>query len=181
VFALFVVAVAGVGAWLAASSLRTQRDEGAVTPLDLPDPPGLEAAEAATLETGTSIEILALHPFPHEADGKPTSPEEGFHGYRILGRAPITDPGERRRLIEALYDGLARPAPFAACFNPRHGIRAVAGADTIDLVVCFECDTVQIHSPARAERPGSLPTSRAPEPAFDVILAAHGLEKHRAR
>jgi hypothetical protein len=181
VFALFVVAVAGVGACLAASSIRAPQEPAPGTPLDLPDPPGLEADEAATLETGTSLEILALHPHPHEADGKPAGPEEDFHGYRILGRGPITDPGERRRLLEALYDGLARPAPFAACFIPRHGIRAVAGAETIDLVVCFECDTVQVHSPGRGERPGSLPTSRAPEPAFDEILAAHGLEKHGAR
>jgi hypothetical protein len=34
---------------------------------------------------------------------------------------------------------------LAACFFPRHGIRATVGKQNVDFVICFECSMVYIY------------------------------------
>jgi hypothetical protein len=41
--------------------------------------------------------------------------------------------GHRRSLLQS-----------AACFNPRHDIRATHEGKTVDLVICYECFSLQV-------------------------------------
>jgi hypothetical protein len=67
---------------------------------------------------------------------------EYFHDHRVLGRTEIKEPKRKGELLAALYRGVEDPrASPAACFNPRHGIIAVAGTNRVELLICFECDS----------------------------------------
>lgn len=77
---------------------------------------------------------------------EPTNPETGpdFHGYRIVGQTQVTNARTRADLLGALYGGIGKGDP-QACFMPRHGIRAGHGKQTVDLLICFECDRIEIY------------------------------------
>lgn len=80
-----------------------------------------------------------------------------FHGHGIIGQVALS--GEARaKLLASFYDGFTLPySPPRAdgrtdlkqiglgCFNPRHGIRAVSGGKTVDLLICFECRHVEVY------------------------------------
>ncbi len=102
-------------------------------------------------------------------------PEVGgtFHGYRVLGAAEVGPGPERARLLEAFQDGLNRgPAGGAACFFPRHGLRAVVGGEPADYLICFECSWVHAYV---SGAPSSLTISAAPQAAFNGCLEARGV------
>ncbi|MDA1195733.1 MAG: hypothetical protein O2894_11180 [Planctomycetota bacterium] len=131
----------------------------------------------AVLEQADRLELLALHPFPFD-DGKPAA-GEGFHDYKILGRADVPA-ADRGALVTALYRAIGENDGTAAmCFNPRHGLRAVRGTSTVDLVICFECLQIHGHGVAPDFRSSGLTTQSA-EPAFDALLTKLGLTKHVA-
>src|SRR5205814_56502 len=66
---------------------------------------------------------------------------EFFRGYPILGQVEINDAEQRRQLIAALKDGIARSDRhyWVMCFCPRHGLRVVENGKTVDYVICFQC------------------------------------------
>lgn len=71
-----------------------------------------------------------------QSDGK-----DYFHDYLVLGRTEIKDPRRKAELLAALYRGVEdRRASPAACFNPRHGIVAIAETNRVELLICFECE-----------------------------------------
>jgi len=76
---------------------------------------------------------------PHERGHGVPPPVGMFHDYPVLGSVEITDPGERQQIIAALKDGIARGGVTAACFLPRHGLRAVEKGKVVEYVICFEC------------------------------------------
>lgn len=67
---------------------------------------------------------------------------EWFHGNYVLGEIVISDAQTKAELTSALYRGIAESNGAAACFQPRHGIRAVHGRRTVDTLICFECGRV---------------------------------------
>ena len=82
---------------------------------------------------------------PTELKTKPT-----FHGYLILGQAQVRSAETRTNLLDALYKVMGKGDPYA-CFNPRHGIRAVRNKKTVDLVICFECQQIDIYDEQGSE------------------------------
>jgi hypothetical protein len=65
---------------------------------------------------------------------------EYFHDHRVLGRTEIKDPKRKGELLAALYSGVEKyQGPAANCFDPRHGIVAVAGTNRVELLICFDC------------------------------------------
>lgn len=66
----------------------------------------------------------------------------------------------------------ARLAGPAHCFNPRHGISARLGDDTVDLVICFECHETKIYG-----KNGMLVRGVATSPleTFDIEAGIAGL------
>ncbi len=123
----------------------------------------------AALDGAERLELWSLDPTLRE-----TPAADGFHGWRALGRVTVEDAAERARLVDALAKGVAgNDGVVAACFNPRHGVRAVHDGKTVDLVICFECLQVQMFVDASASE-GFLTTS-APQPSFDRVLRAAGV------
>ena len=62
----------------------------------------------------------------------------------MLGKIEIPRNQDRTNLVSVLRKSLGQdinPAIFA-CFNPRHGIRATQGSNSLDLLICFECSQV---------------------------------------
>lgn len=136
----------------------------------------------AVLEQAEHFEILSLQPYPPRSDRPaPAFLPERFHDYRVLGRASVPV-GARWRLLEALYAGVGEsPSLGAGCWEPRHGIHAVRGDRTVDLLICFKCIAVRalgLRVP-ETERLVSRkrPTTRAPEGVFDGAMKALGLPK----
>jgi hypothetical protein len=102
-----------------------------------------------------------------------------FHGYRVLGRIDIPKGRQRDHLVQTLHNAL-RTAGYglAYCFDPRHAIRASVGAQTIDLVICFECYKILVHLPDRSAetQPARfISTSDSAQPAFDAALKKAGI------
>lgn len=108
-----------------------------------------------------------------------------FQGCRVLRRARVSDPAERKGLVDTILYSIGSSHMGNACFWPRHGIRAVHDGQLIELLICFECENFK---GAPVFRSGSLrdpagnwigpPTEKfsggfspAAEPLFERILS----------
>ena len=136
----------------------------------------LPAAVLDIVENADQFEIMALHPSPHSEDGKPTESDD-FHGYKILARAMVDATAEQDEVITHLYQGMLDSAGIvAACFNPRHGIRATRGKKTVDFVICYECLSMQVRGPGDVTE--NVLTTQEPGVALTEIWARHGVKIH---
>ena len=95
-----------------------------------------------------------------------------FHGYEVLGRVKIPKGPKRDQLLQPLQQAIANSrGVFVYCFDPRHAIRASVGAQTVDLVICFECDMIHLYSPDKA----LVNTNATAQPALDAALKRAGI------
>ena len=62
---------------------------------------------------------------------------------------------------------------FAACFNPRHGIRVKAKDAVFDFVICFECNSVAVFR--NEKRTGSFGITGQPGALNRLLTAAKNL------
>lgn len=126
---------------------------------------GLRADDSLTLYSIDPTEIAA---------GKEPEPGELFHRHLVLGKIDIADAAARRQIVSSVKSGVARGNPFVAkaCFWPRHGIRAVSGGRTVDLLICFQCDSVAVY---RGETVASDPISDSPKPLLNEYLTSAGV------
>jgi hypothetical protein len=129
-----------------------------------------------SLEGADEFELLSLDP-----EYQTEKPKNGFHGWKILGRAKIEGSATRKKLIAALSKGASEnDNTVAACFNPRHGIHTSRDGKATDLVICFECLQVEAYIDGKPND-GFL-TSSSPQPVFDQALRDAGVplaEKRR--
>ena len=127
----------------------------------------IPATAAAILEQPDYFELLSLNPeYQH------TTSRSNFHGYRVLGRAAITDSEDRKKLVSAFERGVAEnQGMIAACFNPRHGISVTRNGKRADFVICFECDQVESHRVVEAH----FLISSSPKELFDSMLVHYGI------
>lgn len=126
------------------------------------------ASVRAALAGAKSLELYSLDPSRQE-----DVPKDNFHDWKVLGKTNIAHAEQRKQLISALQNGVAESfGAAAACFNPRHGIRAVHEGKTVDLVICFECFQVQIFV---GEEQDSVLLTDSPQPAFDKLLTDAGV------
>src|SRR5262249_1279362 len=94
----------------------------------------------ATLEEGEEGEGVPPDPPPKK------KPKDSLHGGRLLGKATVKDATMRKNLAAALVKGAEESnGELAACFNPRHGIRATHDGKTAEFVICFECLQVRVY------------------------------------
>ena len=103
-----------------------------------------------------------------------------FQGYVILGQLDVKSVETRTKLIADLDDGIRQVAKSEAgglyistgCFNPRHGIRAKKGDNSVELLICFECGQIEIHSNDGKSWHFSIPAGVGPKPAdvFNNVL-----------
>lgn len=126
------------------------------------------------LSAAESWTIYALDPYPHEV---PPTEGRDFHGYHVRGEATLTDLATRAEVAAALIAGMeGNDDMVAACFDPRHGIRATSASGTVDLVICFECLQVYVFEPGDAERRSMELTTSDPKVAFNRVWRAAGLD-----
>ena len=123
----------------------------------------------AVLEQADQFELLALSPILAKSD-------HGFHGYPVLGAAKISQTETRRRLISALSQSMRDSnGTIAACFNPRHGIRATSNGKQVDLVICFECLSFRLYG----DREETFLITDTPKTLFDEVLKNSGVSPIR--
>jgi hypothetical protein len=141
------------------------------------NPPQSLAAESTTehqniipdearviLEHADQFELLSLNPRLQEGPR-----ERSFHGYLVLGKTVVRDAEDQKYIVSAFERGVAENGGVAAaCFNPRHGIRANSGGRRVDFVICFECRQVQVFGPVNSQ----FLISASPQQFFDQILRA---------
>ena len=127
---------------------------------------------AEVLTGSERLELVAIDPDP------PTKAERGdpdrMHGYRIRGRAWLEDPKQRAELLGAFARGdRQNDHKAAACFNPRHVLRAEKGGRWIEVVICFECLSYQVYD--GAEHLGNGLVSQSPTAVFNRVFESMGL------
>ena len=101
-----------------------------------------------------------------------------FHHWVILGQTTVGAPEQRQKLADTLQKGLSHWTGWesAACFSPRHAIRATNGSETFDFLICFECGHLHYYPPNSQERGLQIRTRAGP---FDDILIAAGIPMPR--
>src|SRR5690349_12615456 len=100
----------------------------------------------SVLPKASSLELFTLDPIPDLA----LQPKLSFHGFRILDRQSVSPTEYGPRLDALLQKGLDENTGYlAACFNPRHGIRAVVGSETYDFMVSFTCNQIRLVSDSK--------------------------------
>jgi hypothetical protein len=144
----------------------------AKTPAEVRFGQDVPAAEADILRQAAALELLALDP-TSPTPAQVADPAR-CHGYGILGRATVTDEATRTRALDLIGQACrANDDTVAACFDPRHGVRAVHGGRTVDLVICFECLSLQVHADGTQVQWGEL--AQTQEPELSALYRAAGL------
>lgn len=119
----------------------------------------------AVLEKPDALVLLSLNPERPDKQAK-----DDWYGWKVLGRTELKDAAARKVVADAVQKGVKDSDGTAAkCFEPRHGVHAVRGDKSVDLVICFEC--YQLHVYVNGKREGrTILTTRAPQAALDQIL-----------
>ncbi len=100
-----------------------------------------------------------------------TDADEGngrFHNYPILGKVEIADAGQRREIMTALVEGIAKGGVPGACFWPRHAIQTITDGKTVDYVICFHCSQIEVYG----DNPKTEVTTNDAMPVLDRYLKA---------
>ena len=139
---------------------------------DLPEiGDALPAHARAILEADAQLRIYALD--PDRTAGVDAQEFELLRSWRTLGDALVRDE-ERDELLSLLYGGIVlSDGAMARCFLPRHAIRAMHRGNTLDLLICFECSTLQVWM--NDEHLTSAPIHAGVEPAFSRAFREQGL------
>jgi hypothetical protein len=157
-------------------SARTESDSPAAQgPKELRDLPKETKELLDTLGTADSFVLLALDgdiPFRERGIER----ENAFHGWPILGETEVSDPAVRQALLNALANGVRENVKgmAASCFNPRHGIKAVANGQKLDVVICFECLQANVY--ADDKRIQGFLSMSSPQKTFDEVLRKSGVK-----
>ncbi|HRQ91071.1 MAG TPA: hypothetical protein PLA50_19935 [Bacteroidia bacterium] len=95
---------------------------------------------------------------------------EFFHGHAVLQTATTDKPDEIAALLKSTTRSMRTTAYGAKCFDPRHGLRLTRGETHLDLVICYECEHVQLWE-GGAKRPYET-IAESSKAALDRFLAA---------
>lgn len=155
------------------SACAPETTTSTVTPIELPSiGDRLSDAAQAVLRAPDVFEVLSIDPMSGWED--PAEDAALFHDYVELGRAAVDDAALQRQVVALLYKGIRENDEMvAACFNPRHGVHAVKGETTVDLVICYEC--LQIYVFVDDGERASCLTGESVEPALSRIWRDIGL------
>ena len=102
-----------------------------------------------------------------EKKEQPRGKGQTFHSWPVVKQKEITDPNTRKQLTGALFQAMADQKAGALCFVPHHALRVVRGKKTVDLVLCFTCQWVDIYHGGKTKR---APLSAKPMALYDRAL-----------
>jgi hypothetical protein len=115
------------------------------------------------LESADEVQLYSLRPNSDDS-------EQAFHDWKVLGHTALKDDQQRKEVVAAFKRGVEEnDGTAAACFQPRHGIRAIQDSKVVDFVICFECRQVEVFVGEKKDR-GFLITP-SPQALFDKVLA----------
>lgn len=135
----------------------------------------IPAADQRILEIA-DFTVFALHPY----DERENETKGRFHGFKILGQTKLPS-SQRGKLLRLIFSGIQQSnGSVAECFEPRHGVRAVAGTETVDLVICYACLSIQVYRNGK-RRPDSALTAHSVEPAVTAMFQALGLKIQKGK
>lgn len=101
-------------------------------------------------EDSQELTLYSIETIVRSSDDEPSAVDmqniEQFHGYRVLGKVVIRDPIVRAQIKKFLYRSIDEGFAPAACFNPRHGIRAVQNNRVVEMIICFECGQMGVYA-----------------------------------
>ena len=168
----FISIVAVLATWAGTFALlrwgQSSRDGAAV---HTTTPKRLSDASRRILDESEKVILLSLDPVYSKEPSTQTA--EKFHYYPVLGRVEIKDANLKHELLRALYKGVEDSLGLAAaCFNPRHGIRAENGTNWIELVICFECSYMEEHGTGASD---GAHTTGSPAETFNRVLKDAGV------
>lgn len=120
------------------------------------------APALAALDGADAIELFSIEP-----KERPAAPGQGFHNWKVLGRTTLRGAEARRAMAAAIRRGIDQAGEASGCFEPRHGLRAGRGAESVDLVICFSCGWIEVHGPGAS---GWVRTTGAAKDAMNAAL-----------
>ncbi|HTF89318.1 MAG TPA: hypothetical protein VK843_12980 [Planctomycetota bacterium] len=178
------IAILSILVWVTASCSKGTHEGGTVR-AEGPPPVALPSNEAnrlpAEVETllreASTMELISIDPNELPPDAAAPA-QETFHGYKVLGRAPLADAGQRKTLAELVLQGIRESdGRQEKCFEPRHGIRVEQDARVLELVICYECLSIKAFGNVFGAGHGAetVLTSRAVEPAVTSAFNKVGL------
>ncbi len=133
----------------------------------------------SVLEHADSFELLSLKPrgVADDDESWKKDPREKFRWWGIvLGKIQIKSDADRSEMLAAVGRQINPKSPAFHCFNPRHAIHAVRGADSVDIVICFECGRIQTWLNNERIAQGNI---HGPRSTLDKPLSDAGVELSR--
>jgi hypothetical protein len=135
----------------------------------------------SALQNSPVVTLYSIHPtssfeglqdaqrYMRMAQPKAPPIKELFRGYPVWGKTVVSG-AQKNVLLQAFYDGIAKPFPMAGCFSPHHALRVQSGGKSYDFVICFSCS--QFSSSGSRN---NQPIHPEVEPVFDAILKNAGV------
>jgi hypothetical protein len=113
-------------------------------------PKSLPPAVERILAEG-EFELLSLDPAILTDKQRRRLRQKLFRGYKVLGRVDIPPGPPRDQLLQPLRQAIASSRGlYVYCWEPRHAIRASLGVQTVNLLICFECERIEVYSPEKS-------------------------------
>jgi hypothetical protein len=130
-----------------------------------------------TLDKADSFDLYSLE--PEQTKGQASA--EKLHDWPVLGKTTVSDPRQKRALLQRLDAAVAEPGKGGSnCFMPRHAIRVDHYGDVVELLICFECGWVYVYVNGEQQHPHEE-VERAAQPAFDGALRDAGVPLAKKR
>ena len=132
-------------------------------------PPGVKSL----LLNADEFALFSLDPEP-DFEHKSTN---AFVNHAVLGQIKIITMTTRTSLVAALDEGIGGMGNGLAllpdCFNPRHGVRARKNGETVEFLICFECEQIEVYSSKGTN--WFFRTTRNPAAVFNRVHRRVGL------
>jgi hypothetical protein len=104
---------------------------------------------------------------PNDRSRKPS--ERTFVNWTILGKTELSE-ADATKALDLLRADMENGTLVAECFSPRHGLTSESG---LKLVICFECNQVEIHE--GEGKPQTLSLQRGAQETLNAILQAKNI------
>lgn len=99
-----------------------------------------EVVEA--LRTDPETTLFSIDPLSDTNDSN-----DSVRNHHIYGKTVLRTAEDRDALVDVLTDSTRGAWEGAACFDPRHALRATGPKGAYDIIVCFGCGRVHVHHP----------------------------------
>lgn len=148
------------------------RNDSGEGPLQVRFGEEIPAGFASVFLHADEIELIAIDPdWPTKES---LADPKNLHGYNIRGRAKLADRQKRLELLAEFSRGaMENDGVVAACFNPRHVLRAQHEGRTCDIIICFECLSFKMVDESGHVANGDI--AESPAPYFNRVFAEAGL------